>query len=132
MAHVNEAPPPLRQTNPNVQVSANLEETIARCLAKEADQRFRSMDEVLAALKRIGSGAFSQTFNGTASEFHSLASSGQRALSPGNDGGSGPSAQLPTVSPGYSGVPAPVATPRRAPRFRCRRRRPRAAARGAS
>jgi eukaryotic-like serine/threonine-protein kinase len=109
MAHVNEAPPPLRQMNPNVQVSANLEETVARCMAKEIDQRFRSMDEVLAALKRVGSGAFSQTFNGTASEFRSLAPSGQRALSPGNDGESGSSAQLPSVSPVYARVPA--ATP---------------------
>ncbi|MCL2449638.1 MAG: protein kinase [Polyangiaceae bacterium] len=53
MAHVNDAPPPIRERNPNAVVSPALEETIARCLAKKPDQRFASMDELLASLKAI-------------------------------------------------------------------------------
>ncbi len=98
MAHVNEEPPPLRQMNPNTQVSGGFEEIIARCMAKDPNQRFRSMDEVLAALKRVGGQAFSQTFNGLATgEFRSLSvsgaattGSGPRSLLPGGDSGSGP------------------------------------------
>jgi serine/threonine-protein kinase len=53
MAHVNDEPPPMRQTNPNVQPSAVYEETVMRCLAKDPAARFRTMDEVLSSLKRI-------------------------------------------------------------------------------
>jgi eukaryotic-like serine/threonine-protein kinase len=77
MAHVNEEAPPLRQMNPNTQASPAFEEIIARCMAKDVSQRFGSMDEVLAALKRTGGGAITQTFNGPATgEFKALASSG--------------------------------------------------------
>jgi serine/threonine protein kinase len=98
MAHVNEEPPPLRQMNPNVQVSPAFEEIIARALAKDANQRFGSMDEVLAALKRTGGGALTQTFNGAATgEFKALVTSGtsQRVLS---DTGSGPGVDMPAAS----------------------------------
>lgn len=53
MAHVHEAPPPLRVTNPQVAVTPALEEVIVRCMAKDPEQRFRSMEEVLVALKRV-------------------------------------------------------------------------------
>jgi eukaryotic-like serine/threonine-protein kinase len=77
MAHVNEDAPPLRQMNPNTQVSLAFEELIARCMSKSPDQRFSSMDEVLAALKRLSAGAFGQTFNGLATgEFRALGMSG--------------------------------------------------------
>jgi len=105
MAHVNEEAPPIRQMNPNTQVSVAFEEVIARCMAKSPDNRFRSMDEVLAALKRIGNGAFS-TGNGTG-EFRVLSASGSapRSLTPvGND--SGPAVELP--GPGFGGsLPVP-------------------------
>jgi eukaryotic-like serine/threonine-protein kinase len=107
MAHVNEEPPPLRQMNPNTQVSAAFEEIIARCMAKDQNQRFGSMDEVLAALKRTGGGALTQTFNGAATgEFQALASSGTglRTLA---DSGSGPGVDLPRagLSPGSISAP---------------------------
>jgi eukaryotic-like serine/threonine-protein kinase len=53
MAHVHEAVPPLRQTNPKVNVSSMIEDTIARCTAKDPDGRYASMDELLAALKQV-------------------------------------------------------------------------------
>ncbi len=55
MAHVNEKAPPLRQTNPSVAVSPELEEIVARCMEKLPGDRFRSMDELLSTLKRPGS-----------------------------------------------------------------------------
>jgi serine/threonine protein kinase len=54
MAHLKEEPPPLRQANPAARVSPAMEETIFRAMAKDPNNRFRSMDEVLAALKRLG------------------------------------------------------------------------------
>src|SRR5580700_11044845 len=76
MAHVNEEAPPLRQMNPNTQVSAQFEEVIARCMAKSPDQRFRSMDEVLAALKRLSGGGLGASVSGVASgEYRALSSS---------------------------------------------------------
>ena len=56
MAQVKEAAASLREMNPSVEASPAFEETIARCMRKSPDDRFRSMDEVLAALKRINAG----------------------------------------------------------------------------
>lgn len=103
MAHVNEDPPALRQMNPNTQVSAAFEEIIARCMAKDPNQRFGAMDEVLSALKRTGGGALTQTFNGAATgEFQALATSGMgpRGLA---DSGSGPRLEGPRTSLSVSG-----------------------------
>ncbi len=110
MAHVNEEAPPIRQMNPNTQVSVAFEETIARCMAKNPDQRFKSMDEVLAALKRIGNAALSG--NGTG-EYRALMVSGSspRSLTPAVGGESGPSIEPPAVSlsgalkPAFNGAP---------------------------
>src|SRR5260221_33124 len=77
MAHVNEEAPPMRQMNPNIQVSPIIEDTVARCMAKDPNQRYRSMDEVLASLKRIGGSAFTQTMVGLETgELPSLSKSG--------------------------------------------------------
>lgn len=64
MAHVNEAPPPLRQMTPDVAISPALEEVIFKCLAKDPNERFASMDELLVALKRTGAGALTGTMSG--------------------------------------------------------------------
>jgi serine/threonine protein kinase len=64
MAHVHEDPPPLREMNPQISVSAAAEETVAGCMAKNPDRRLRSMDEVLVALKRIGEAATTATISG--------------------------------------------------------------------
>jgi eukaryotic-like serine/threonine-protein kinase len=54
IAHVNEEVPPIHQTNPAARISPALEEVIMRSVAKDPNDRFRSMDEVLGALKRLG------------------------------------------------------------------------------
>jgi serine/threonine-protein kinase len=52
MAHVGEPPPPMREVNPNLVCSPAFEELVMRCIAKNPDERYRSMDEVLQAIKR--------------------------------------------------------------------------------
>src|SRR5580693_3282066 len=54
MAHMKEEAPPICAMNPAARVSGALEEAIFRAMAKDPNDRFRSMDEVLAALKRLG------------------------------------------------------------------------------
>jgi serine/threonine-protein kinase len=54
MAHAHEEPPPLRKVNPAAKISPGMEEAIVRAMAKSPADRFRSMDEVLAALRRLG------------------------------------------------------------------------------
>jgi serine/threonine-protein kinase len=61
MAHVNEAPPALRDINPHCRISPVLEEIIFKCIAKNPAERFSSMDELLAVLKKSGPGALSGT-----------------------------------------------------------------------
>jgi serine/threonine-protein kinase len=65
MAHVNERVPPIREMNPNVVCSEAFEATVMKCVEKSADDRFKSMDEVLAALKRGASGALTGTISGS-------------------------------------------------------------------
>jgi serine/threonine-protein kinase len=99
MAHVNEPPPPMRTMNPNIELSAAMEEIVARCLAKDPDARFRSMDDVLAALKQVGGGIPSQTTLGGfgTGEHPALGSTGS---GPQLDRGS-----QPTVTGSVPGVP---------------------------
>ena len=61
MAHVHDEAPPMRSTNELISVSSAMEEVVAGCMAKDPERRFRSMDDVLTALKRVG------TAEGTAS-----------------------------------------------------------------
>lgn len=50
--HVYTAPPAIRTLNPRCTVSDELEATVLRCLTKNPDERFQSMQEVLAAFER--------------------------------------------------------------------------------
>jgi serine/threonine protein kinase len=64
MAHVNERVPALREMNPAVNVSEAFEAVIFKCVEKNADNRFKTMDEVLAALKRASGAATTGTVSG--------------------------------------------------------------------
>lgn len=99
MAHVNDAPPPLRTTNPNITVSQPLEDLVMRCLEKEAERRFSSMDELLVALKQV-SGAPASVFPGATGSYGAFRSGGSGAF---------PVAP-PTPTPLRSVPPAPVLT----------------------
>lgn len=54
MAHVNEDPAPLKVTNPKAMVSPATEEVVMRCLEKDPDRRYGSMEQLLNALKVVG------------------------------------------------------------------------------
>jgi serine/threonine-protein kinase len=114
MAHVNEEAPPMRQMNPNISLSAPVEETVGRCMAKDPDQRFRSMDEVLAALKRTGGGTLTATISGAGTgEYKSLSSSGSGPQVSSNGTQSGSGANPAFLSPSASdpgSIPSPLAT----------------------
>ena len=109
MAHVNEEAPPMRQMNPNIQLSPAFEETVLRCMAKDPDTRFRSMDEVLAALKRVGGAAMTATVSGVGAtgEYRSMGISGGYGDSGPNKTSSGPHAAI----SGSGAIPAPLVDP---------------------
>lgn len=48
--HMFGVPPSLREVNPNVQVSPNLESVIYKALSKDANDRFQSMEEIVRAI----------------------------------------------------------------------------------
>jgi len=57
MAHVQDDVPPMRAMYPEIVISAQMEDTVMRCLAKNPAERFASMDDVLTCLKRLGPSA---------------------------------------------------------------------------
>ncbi|MEZ4405132.1 MAG: serine/threonine-protein kinase [Polyangiales bacterium] len=73
MAHVTDPVPPLHETNPAVSVPPAVEALVYRCLAKTPEERFASMDELIAAIKHAAPAAHPGFATGTG-EF---ASSGQ-------------------------------------------------------
>ncbi|MGD0524109.1 MAG: protein kinase [Polyangiaceae bacterium] len=119
MAHVNEEAPALRQMNPAVNVSPAIEDTVARCMAKDPDQRFRSMDEVLASLKRVGGGAMTATISGVGTgEYRALSGSGSgpQVTANGMSGsGANPAFLSPTTTSDPGSIPSPLAVPSDSP-----------------
>ena len=57
MAHVGEAPPPMREVNPNLVCSPAFEELVMACIAKDPNQRYSSMDHLLSAIRRCHGGS---------------------------------------------------------------------------
>lgn len=57
LMHSSEPPPPLRKMRPGLQVSPVVEATINKCLAKRREDRYQSMEELLAALNTWNSGS---------------------------------------------------------------------------
>jgi serine/threonine protein kinase len=115
VAQVNEPPPPIRSMNPNVQVSPALEEAIMRCLAKDPEQRFRSMDEVLVCLKRFTGNPYASATGDHrmvlgpdfAQSLSSSGSSSSLTQMPRDGTGSGPTPGISSISPSGSRPSAP-------------------------
>src|SRR5207302_11454678 len=63
MAHVSEPVPLMRDLAPTAIIPTAIEDVVYRCLLKKAEERYASMDELLAALKHAA---------GVASGEHSL------------------------------------------------------------
>jgi serine/threonine protein kinase len=51
MAQVSDPPPPIASVAPDAQLPPGLEAVVMKCLAKNPDERFASMEELIAALK---------------------------------------------------------------------------------
>ncbi|MFO0682182.1 MAG: serine/threonine-protein kinase [Sandaracinus sp.] len=103
MAHVHEAPPPFAQINPGVQVPEALEALVMRCLSKQADDRFGSMEELLGAMKGI-------VDLGTSGERGSLPTGRHAALRQSGDGQPSLTPSGVVVAPPSGGVPVPATT----------------------
>jgi serine/threonine-protein kinase len=53
LKHLHEAPVPLRQARPDLGIAPELEAIVLKCLAKTREERYQSMDEMLAQLKIV-------------------------------------------------------------------------------
>jgi eukaryotic-like serine/threonine-protein kinase len=65
MSHVNDPPPPMEQYNPNLAITEEMAMTVYKCLEKDPQNRFATMDELLGALKRCGGGLDELAMTGT-------------------------------------------------------------------
>jgi len=61
LAHVNDEVPTVHSVRPDSDASESFESVIRRCLAKDAAQRFASMDEALQALRQTPGGQVTGT-----------------------------------------------------------------------
>ncbi|MEM9067222.1 MAG: serine/threonine-protein kinase [Myxococcota bacterium] len=100
MAHVHENPPPMSELAPEAVIDIGLETIVMRCMAKEPDSRFRSMDELLIALKQVASAS------GLA-----VSRSGELALSGEMSIGGGATGSFNVVPPASSPPSAPPSPP---------------------
>jgi serine/threonine-protein kinase len=53
LKHLHEAPVPPRRLRPELQIAEALQEIVLKCMAKSREDRFQSMDELLARLKAV-------------------------------------------------------------------------------
>ncbi len=110
MAHVNEKVPALAEMNPSVHVGEPFEATIFKCVEKRQEDRFTSMDEVLASLKRSGGGSMTGTMTGAGMDrsgtFDMLSTTGSFTPSGGTPGLAG---SINPLSPDPSGSGALLA-----------------------
>jgi serine/threonine-protein kinase len=74
MAHVGEPPPRMYEVNPKVTCSPAFEEIIMTCIAKDPNERFGSMDQVLAAIRRAHGGSMTGQIAALSTSGHYAAS----------------------------------------------------------
>jgi serine/threonine protein kinase len=53
MKHLHDPPPPIRQVRPELNLHPELEAIALRCMSKDREDRYQSMDELLAHLKSV-------------------------------------------------------------------------------
>jgi serine/threonine-protein kinase len=123
MAQVKDKAAPMHKTNPDVDVSPLMEETVTRCMEKDPNARFATMDEVLNALKRVASQPGERSAGFSRGDMPSTSATGPHSHSrtgrlPGSTTGShstsGAIPQPPSFTPSastseISGFPSPLA-----------------------
>ncbi len=103
MAHVHEAPPPLKDTNPDTDATSSLEAIVMKALAKAPEDRFSTMDEMLVALKDMaGEAGFSITRSTDLTASSEIAAVGITGQFGASDG------QLPAYITGEGAAPSPL------------------------
>ena len=112
MAHVGEPPPPMRAVNPNLVCSPAFEELVMRCIAKDPNGRYVSMDAVLQAIKQAHGGSMTGQLavvdmSGAYGAYHPLATIPPPPMRSNNAAGVA-AAQTPA---GSSGTHAPLGNP---------------------
>jgi serine/threonine protein kinase len=70
MAHIQEQVPVMTDTNSNVRVPPALEAVVRRCMAKNPEERYGSMDDVLVALKQCAGMAMTMSGEHRVNEMH--------------------------------------------------------------
>lgn len=106
MAHVTDPVPALGETNPAVSVTPAVEALVYRCLAKSPDERFASMNELIAAVKTAVPTGLTGFSTGTG-EF---ASSGPSPMAASLFTSGEHPASLHSLSPSVTPPPLPSAT----------------------
>jgi serine/threonine protein kinase len=53
LKHLHEAPVPPREARPDLNIAPELQDIVLKCMAKSREDRFQSMDDLLAELKRV-------------------------------------------------------------------------------
>lgn len=100
MAHVHEAPPALRETYAECDASTALEAITLKALAKNPDDRFPTMDEMLVSLKETANDAgFSVTHSADLGQSMEIAAAGITGQFGASNG------QLPAYITGETSVP---------------------------
>lgn len=103
MAHVNEPPPPMRSINPDIQISPSSEELILRCLEKDPELRYPSMEYLLNSLKTVGGAAMTATLSGVLSSGDFMAVTGSSGAVATGSGPNQPMFLSPSGSSSESG-----------------------------
>ena len=82
LKHLHDAPVPPAEARPDLKIVPELQEVVLRCMAKDRDGRFQSMDELLGQLKAVRSRLTGATPQTSTPEPRANASSGAIAQTP--------------------------------------------------
>lgn len=111
-ATLNQAPPPMRDLNPDLHLSAELEALISRTLAKNPAERFESMSSLAAALVATPEGGpFASMLQGSIGEARSVFPRAPAAPTAAQFGGKAPPSVAPTAVMPKSPPTAVLGTP---------------------